>query len=116
MRPVRIALALAALAFAGPALAANETIVLASTTSVEASGLLAAILPQFTAKTGIAVNVVAQGTGKAIDTARRGDADVLLVHDPEAEKQSWTKAMAPRAGKSHGMTSSLSARRPIRPR
>jgi tungstate transport system substrate-binding protein len=48
---------------------------------------LANILPQFTAKTGITVNVVAQGTGKAIDTARRGDADLLLVHDPEAEQQ-----------------------------
>src|SRR5947209_8625465 len=59
----------------------------ASTTSVESSGLLANILPQFTAKTGITVNVVAQGTGKALDTARRGDADLLLVHDPEAERQ-----------------------------
>jgi tungstate transport system substrate-binding protein len=67
--------------------AAERSIVLASTTSVEASGLLANILPQFTAKTGITVNVVAQGTGKAIDTARRGDADLLLVHDPEAEQQ-----------------------------
>jgi tungstate transport system substrate-binding protein len=66
--------------------AAEKAIVLASTTSVEASGLLAHILPQFTAKTGISVNVVAQGTGKAIDTARRGDADLLLVHDPEAEQ------------------------------
>ena len=47
---------------------------------------MAHILPQFTAKTGITVNVVAQGTGKAIDTARRGDADLLLVHDPEAEQ------------------------------
>src|SRR3981081_1747516 len=68
-------------------LAAEQSIILASTTSVEASGLLANILPQFTAKTGIAVNVVAQGTGKALDTARRGDADLLLVHDPEAEQQ-----------------------------
>ena len=72
------------------ATAANSTepqsIILASTTSVEASGLLANILPQFTARTGITVNVVAQGTGKAIDTARRGDADLLLVHDPEAEQ------------------------------
>jgi tungstate transport system substrate-binding protein len=67
--------------------AADQSIVLASTTSVEASGLLANILPQFTAKTGIMVNVVAQGTGKALDTARRGDADLLLVHDPEAEQQ-----------------------------
>src|SRR5258707_5680163 len=63
-----------------------RSIILASTTSVEASGLLANILPQFTAKTGITVNVVAQGTGKALDTARRGDADLLLVHDPEAEQ------------------------------
>jgi tungstate transport system substrate-binding protein len=67
--------------------AAEQSIILASTTSVEATGLLANILPQFTAKTGISVNVVAQGTGKALDTARRGDADVLLVHDPEAEQQ-----------------------------
>ena len=67
--------------------AAEQSIVLASTTSVEASGLLANIVPQFTAKTGITVNVVAQGTGKALDTARRGDADLLLVHDPEAERQ-----------------------------
>ncbi|SDT40894.1 substrate-binding domain-containing protein [Bradyrhizobium canariense] len=67
--------------------AAEPSIVLASTTSVESSGLLANILPQFTAKTGIAVDVVAQGTGKALDTARRGDADLLLVHDPEAEQQ-----------------------------
>lgn len=65
----------------------EQSIVLASTTSVEASGLLANILPQFTAKTGITVNVVAQGTGKALDTARRGDADVVLVHDPEAERE-----------------------------
>src|SRR5258707_10465205 len=68
-------------------LAAEQSIILASTTSVESSGLLANILPQFTAKTGITVNVVAQGTGKALDTARRGDADLLLVHDPEAEQQ-----------------------------
>jgi len=65
---------------------AEQSIILASTTSVEASGLLAKILPQFTARTGITVNVVAQGTGKALDTARRGDADLLLVHDPEAEQ------------------------------
>jgi tungstate transport system substrate-binding protein len=69
------------------AAAAERSITLASTTSVEASGLLANILPQFAAKTGITVNVVAQGTGKALDTARRGDADLLLVHDPEAEQQ-----------------------------
>src|SRR3954451_20117840 len=71
----------------GPCCAAEKSIVLASTTSIEASGLLANILPQFMAKTGITVNVVAQGTGKALDSARRGDADLLLVHDPEAEQQ-----------------------------
>src|SRR5258708_11751216 len=78
---------LAAMVITERCLAVEESIVLASTTSVEASGLLANILPQFTAKTGIRVDVVAQGTGKALDTARRGDADVLLVHDPEAEEQ-----------------------------
>jgi tungstate transport system substrate-binding protein len=77
----------AILAAANIGSAAEQSIVLASTTSVEASGLLANILPKFTARTGIAVNVVAQGTGKALDTARRGDADLLLVHDPEAEQQ-----------------------------
>ncbi len=58
---------------------------LASTTSVDNSGLLAAILPGFTQASGIAVRVLAQGTGQALDTARRGDADLVLVHDPEAE-------------------------------
>src|ERR1700727_2768423 len=87
MMKLRKVLALvAALAATNSSAAAEQSIVLASTTSVEASGLLANILPQFTARTGITVNVVAQGTGKAIDTARRGDADLLLVHDPEAEQ------------------------------
>src|ERR1700704_4233295 len=88
MIPNRLAFAIfAAVIGIGPSWGADHAIVLASTTSVEASGLLARILPQFTAKTGITINVVAQGTGKALDTARRGDADVLLVHDPEAEQQ-----------------------------
>jgi tungstate transport system substrate-binding protein len=88
MRLIRLLFAVAlAVAGSGAGVAADKTIVLASTTSVESSGLLANILPQFTARTGITVNVVAQGTGKALDTARRGDADILLVHDPEAEQQ-----------------------------
>lgn len=62
-------------------------IMLASTSSVENSGLLAAILPEFTRATGITVRVLAQGTGQALDTARRGDADLVLVHDPEAEEK-----------------------------
>jgi tungstate transport system substrate-binding protein len=66
---------------------AGEAIVLASTTSVENSGLLAHILPEFTEKTGIQVRVLAQGTGQALATAARGDADLVLVHDPEAEAE-----------------------------
>jgi tungstate transport system substrate-binding protein len=62
-----------------------QTIVLASTTSVQDSGLLTHILPQFTAETGIEVHVLAQGTGQALATAAHGDADLVLVHDPEAE-------------------------------
>jgi tungstate transport system substrate-binding protein len=64
-----------------------ETIVLASTTSVENSGLLAHVLPAFTQETGITVHVVAQGTGQALATAAHGDADLVLVHDPEAEQK-----------------------------
>lgn len=64
---------------------AEESIILASTTSTDQSGLFGYILPRFEAKTGIKVKVVALGTGQALDTARRGDADVLLVHDRPAE-------------------------------
>jgi tungstate transport system substrate-binding protein len=67
--------------------AADQTITLASTPSVEATGLLTNILPQFTAKTGIAVKLIAQPTARALDIARRGDADVVLVHDPAAERE-----------------------------
>jgi tungstate transport system substrate-binding protein len=64
---------------------AEESIVLASTTSTDQSGLFGFLLPKFEAKTGIKVKVVALGTGQALDTGRRGDADVLLVHDRPAE-------------------------------
>ena len=60
-------------------------IVLASTTSTEQSGLFAHLLPAFSAASGIGVRVLALGTGQALDTARRGDADALLVHDRVAE-------------------------------
>lgn len=69
------------------AAAAAQSIVLASTTSVENSGLLARILPVFTARTGIAVRVLALGTGQALALTARGDADLVLVHDPEAEQR-----------------------------
>jgi len=81
---MRQLLVLLALLFAAVPVKA-ETILLASTTSVDNSGLLARILPVFTAKTGIEVKVLAQGTGQALATAARGDADLVLVHDPEAE-------------------------------
>jgi tungstate transport system substrate-binding protein len=80
-----LALAAFVLPALAPPAAAETAIVLASTTSVENSGLLARILPAFTARSGIAVHVVAQGTGQALATAAHGDADLVLVHDPEAE-------------------------------
>ncbi|GJE15996.1 substrate-binding domain-containing protein [Methylobacterium marchantiae] len=71
-----------ALARAEPA----ETITVASTTSTEQSGLFKDLLPKFTQSSGIGVKVVALGTGQALDAARRGDADVALVHDTAAEE------------------------------
>lgn len=67
--------------------AQGSSIVLASTTSTEQSGLFAHLLPRFTQATGITVKVVAVGSGQAIDMARRGDADVLLAHDQPAEEK-----------------------------
>ena len=80
-----LAVLLLALAPAMHAADAPQSVILASTTSVENSGLLGAILPSFTKATNISVKILAQGTGQALDTARRGDADLVLVHDPEAE-------------------------------
>ena len=77
--------ALGALAAAIPAVAQEKSIVVSSTTSTEQSGLFKHILPIFEKKTGIKVRVVAQGTGQALDMGRRGDADVLFVHDRVAE-------------------------------
>jgi len=75
----------AAAALLPPAHAQDKSIVVASTTSTEQSGLFGHILPMFTKKTGIAVRVVALGTGQALDVGRRGDADVVFVHDRAAE-------------------------------
>jgi len=79
--------AAAALALAGNAVAQDKSIVVASTTSTQDSGLFGHILPMFKAKTGIDVKVVAQGTGQVLDTARRGDADVVFVHAKSAEEK-----------------------------
>jgi len=68
-------------------IAQTNPIVMASTTSTEQSGLFTALLPEFKRATGIDVKVVAVGTGQAIDMGRRGDADVLFVHDQAAEEK-----------------------------
>jgi tungstate transport system substrate-binding protein len=77
----------ASLVFGVSAHAQEKSIVVASTTSTEDSGLFRHILPLFKAKTGIDVKVVAQGTGQALDTGRRGDADVVFVHAKPAEEK-----------------------------
>ncbi len=88
MRALRLA-ALGLITFlAGflPGAAQERSITVASTTSTEQSGLFGHLLPRFTQKTGIAVRVVALGTGQALDVGRRGDADVVFVHDRAAEE------------------------------
>jgi tungstate transport system substrate-binding protein len=67
--------------------AQDKSIVVASTTSTEDSGLFSYLLPRFKQQTGIDVKVVALGTGQALDTARRGDADVVFVHAKQAEEK-----------------------------
>ena len=82
-----VALCVGAVAAYAPAIAEDRSIVVASTTSTQDSGLFGYLLPIFKAKTGIEVKVIAQGTGQALDTARRGDADVVFVHaKPQEEK------------------------------
>ncbi len=89
LKPRRLfLLAVAALLFAPAAAFAQEkSIVVASTTSTQDSGLFGYLLPIFKAKTGIDVKVVPQGTGQAIDTANRGDADVAFVHAKALEEK-----------------------------
>ena len=72
---------------AGPAIGHDRSIVVASTTSTQDSGLFDYLLPLFTQKTGISVKVLALGTGEALDAGRRGEADVVFVHAKWAEKK-----------------------------
>jgi tungstate transport system substrate-binding protein len=81
----RVLFFLAILAWCGGASAQDRSITVASTTSTEQSGLFGYLLPRFTEATGIGVKVVAVGTGQALDIGRRGDADVVFVHDRPAE-------------------------------
>ncbi len=81
--------------WAGAALVAQaQSIVVASTTSTEQSGLFAHLLPAFKQATGIEAKVVALGTGQALDMGRRGDADVLFVHDQAAEEKAVAEGAA----------------------
>jgi tungstate transport system substrate-binding protein len=84
-RMVMVAAAIVFATFTAPVHAQDKTIVVSSTTSTQDSGLFGYILPLFKQKTGIEVKVVAQGTGQALDTGRRGDADVVFVHAKSAE-------------------------------
>jgi tungstate transport system substrate-binding protein len=81
------AVLLGAIAGGGAAMAQDRSIVVASTTSTQDSGLFGYLLPLFKAKTNIDVKVIAQGTGQALDTARRGDADVVFVHARAQEEK-----------------------------
>lgn len=87
IRGVLLALALSGLLQSPLTWAQQKFITVASTTSTEQSGLFKHMLPVFEKKTGIQVRVVAQGTGQALETGRRGDADVLFVHDKVAEEK-----------------------------
>src|SRR5262245_32969931 len=82
-----VALALLVALGSVPSFAEDRSIVVASTTSTQDSGLFGYLLPIFKAKTGIDVKVIAQGTGQALDTARRGDADVVFVHAKAQEER-----------------------------
>src|SRR5690348_12773734 len=84
--PVLAGLLAAAALTGSPSHAQDKSIVVASTTSTQDSGLFGYLLPIVKEKTGIVVKVLAQGTGQALDTARRGDADVVFVHARSAEE------------------------------
>ena len=86
-RRTLIVAVIGSLIISAPAFAQDKSIVVASTTSTQDSGLFEYLLPLVKAKTGITVKVISQGTGQALDTGRRGDADVVFVHAKSAEEK-----------------------------
>jgi tungstate transport system substrate-binding protein len=87
-RALIAAAAFGAVVFATPAaFSQDKSIVVASTTSTQDSGLFEYLLPLYKQKTGVTIKVVSQGTGQALDTGRRGDADVVFVHAKSAEEK-----------------------------
>src|ERR1700704_1291391 len=89
-----LALLSGAIATFAPASAQDRSILVASTTSTQDSGLFGYLLPIFKARTGIEVKVIAQGTGQALDTARRGDVDVVFVHAKSQEEKFLAEGFA----------------------
>ena len=85
--PLACIAAIGAAFLSAQVIAQEKSIVVASTTSTQDSGLFEYLLPIFQQQTGIAVKVIAQGTGQALDTGRRGDADVVFVHAKSAEEK-----------------------------
>jgi len=83
----RLLAAVFLLGLAGSLAGQQQSIILATTTSTQDSGLLDSLVPGFERQTGIGVKVIAVGTGAALEMARRGDADVVLVHAPELERE-----------------------------
>jgi len=99
MRTAFVAVAMVLLAACGGPAAgpsAERSLILATTTSTQDSGLLDDLLPAFTTDTGWAVKTVAVGSGQAIELGRRGEADVVLVHSPEAEEKFMAEGVAGR--------------------
>lgn len=92
-------IAIVSLLLAGCSKPHNEakTLVLATTTSTQDSGILEMLIPEFEKDTGIKVKIVAVGSGQALELGRRGDADVLLTHAPTPKRNSWRKVMGRRA-------------------
>src|SRR6266581_1828922 len=88
-----VALCVGAVTAYAPAIAEDRSIIVASTTSTQDSGLFGYLLPIFKARTGIEVKVIAQGTGQALDTALRGDAVVVFVHAKSQEEKLLTEGL-----------------------